>query len=133
MHLSEKILLGVVPGQLRADWSASVQWVGLAGMAQTSICWLMLYQDTADSRYLRAAVAANKYVRRSVLFDVSPDIAGGVKGSFPIDGAYCRYEYPSWAAKFLADSLLLESTIRIECKEVRSSPDLRAAGQSGKR
>ncbi|MEO7761169.1 MAG: prenyltransferase/squalene oxidase repeat-containing protein [Casimicrobiaceae bacterium] len=102
---------GFLPGQLRSDWSASAQWAGLSGMSQIAICWLMLYQDCADARYLQAAVAANRYVRRSVLFDVSGEIAGGVKGSFPIDGAYCEYEYPAWAAKFLIDSLFLETDI----------------------
>ena len=34
-----------------------------------------------------------------------------IKGSFPIDGDYAPYEYVSWAAKFLADSLMLEMDI----------------------
>jgi hypothetical protein len=100
---------GFLPGQLRSDWSAAVEWAGLTGIAQIAICWFLLYQDTGDSRYLKAAVTANRYVRRTVLFDVSTDTAGGVKGSFPINGGYCRYEYPNWAAKFLVDSLLLET------------------------
>ena len=99
---------GSLPGQLRSDWSAHVAWTGLAGMAQIAICWFMLYREGGDPRYLEAGMAANKYVRRSVHFDVSPETAGGVKGCFPVDGAYSRYEYPSWAAKFLVDSLLLE-------------------------
>jgi hypothetical protein len=34
-----------------------------------------------------------------------------VRGSFPLDGAYCRYQYPNWAAKFLIDALVLEREI----------------------
>ena len=114
---------GFLPGQLRSDWSASVEWAGLPGMAQISICWLMLYQDTGDSRYLWAGIAANRYVRRSVHFAVPAAIAGGVKGSFPIDGAYCRYEYPAWGAKFLIDSLLLETEICANLDESLCAPD----------
>lgn len=108
---------GFLPGQLRSDWSAGAKWAGLTGMAQISICWFKLYEDTADARYLKAGTAANQYVRRSVLLDVSREIAGGVKGSFPVDGDYCRYEYPAWAAKFLIDSLLLETEIHATWEE----------------
>jgi hypothetical protein len=44
-------------------------------------------------------------------------IKGAVKGSFPIDGGYRRYEYPNWAAKFLADSLLLEMDLTTSGQE----------------
>jgi hypothetical protein len=99
---------GSIPGQLRSDWSADVEWSGLTGIAQIAICWLLLYRATQDDRYWNAAVAANRYVRRTMLFDESPDLRGGIKGSFPVDGGYCRYEYPNWAPKFLIDSLLIE-------------------------
>jgi len=77
-------------------------------MAQIAYCWLTLYGETSDSRYRDAAIAANSYLRRTVLVDGPPDIRGGVKGSFPIDGEYGKYQYLSWAAKFLVDSLVLE-------------------------
>ena len=35
-----------------------------------------------------------------------------MKGSLPYYGAYCTYQYPNWAAKFLADSLMLEMDVR---------------------
>jgi aminoglycoside N3'-acetyltransferase len=99
---------GSIPGQLRSDWSADVEWSGLTGISQIAICWLLLHRVTQDVRYWNAAVAANRYVRRTMILDGSPDVCGGVKGSFPIDGGYCRYEYPNWAPKFLIDSLLIE-------------------------
>jgi SAM-dependent methyltransferase len=37
-----------------------------------------------------------------------PDVRGGIKGSFPIDGDYAPFEYVSWGAKFTADSLMRE-------------------------
>ncbi|MCA9736182.1 MAG: hypothetical protein KC645_01000, partial [Gemmatimonadetes bacterium] len=52
--------------------------------------------------------AANRYVRRTLRRDVSEDRLGGVKGSFPVDGSYGRFEYLAWAPKFLIDSLRLE-------------------------
>lgn len=102
---------GFIPGMMRSDWSAGADWGCLTGSAQIAHCWLMLYQYTDEKRYLDAALAANRFVRRTVGFDVPPEMAGAVKGSFPVDGAYCKYEYPNWASKFLIDSLLLESEI----------------------
>jgi len=42
-------------------------------------------------------------MRRSVRIDGRPEVRGAVKGAFPVNGDYGRYEYPNWAAKFLAD------------------------------
>jgi hypothetical protein len=39
---------------------------------------------------------------------------GGVKGSFPVDGNYGKFEYLSWASKFLIDSLMLEQVVRTD-------------------
>ena len=102
---------GFLPGQLLPDWSAGAKWACLTGTVQIAICWFMLFQITGDARFLDAGTRANRFVRRTVSFDVPPEMAGGVKGSFPLDGKYSRYEYPNWAAKFLVDSLLLESDI----------------------
>jgi hypothetical protein len=102
---------GFLPGKLRPDWSSDEKWAGLAGTAQIAICWLLLYRETGELAYLDAARAANRYVRRTMEMTGASDVVGGVKGSFPVDGAYCRYEYPNWAAKFLVDSLLLEAQL----------------------
>jgi len=103
---------GYLPGQLASDWSARSNWVCLTGTAQIAYCWLALYQETGDKRYRDAGFAANAFVRRTVAIDGPLDTRGAVRGSFPIDGAYCRYAYPNWAAKFLVDALVLEQAVR---------------------
>jgi len=35
------------------------------------------------------------------------EVRGGIAGSWPIWGAYSRFEFPNWAAKFFADALML--------------------------
>jgi uncharacterized protein YyaL (SSP411 family) len=104
---------GYLPGRLRQNWSAAVTWSCLTGSVQIAICWLLLYRETHDVRYRDAALAVNRYVRRTVAVDGSPGVRGGVKGSFPIFGSYGQDEYLSWACKFLVDSLLLEKAIGI--------------------
>lgn len=103
---------GRLPGRLRSDWTASVKWDCLTGTAQLAHCWLILYEETRDCGYAEAAFRANAFVRRTVSVDGPLEVRGAVKGSFPIYGAYGRYQYLNWAAKFLADSLMLEIDIR---------------------
>ena len=40
--------------------------------------------------------------------DGPPELRGGVKGSFPVDGDYGRYQLLNWAAKFAIDANILE-------------------------
>lgn len=103
---------GFLSGRLQADWTPAVSWACLTGTAQIAICWLLLYAETGRCEYLEAASLANRYVRRTVMVDDSPDIRGGVKGSFPIDGAYNAYQYLNWACKFMIDANVLERGVR---------------------
>jgi hypothetical protein len=102
---------GRLPGRLDQNWRATVPWVCLTGTAQIAICWLLLHRLTGEPRYLEAATAANRYVRRTVNVDGPPETRGAVKGSFPIHGDYGRYEYLNWACKFFVDANTLESEI----------------------
>jgi hypothetical protein len=106
---------GALPGRLSRDWQGSVNWTCLTGNVQIAHCWLMLFTDTGEARYRAAGIAANQFVRRTVTTGVAnPGIRGGVKGSFPVYGAYGRYQYLNWACKFLLDSLCLESELVAE-------------------
>lgn len=94
---------GFLPGQLRADWSPGADWACLTGSAQIAHCWLLLYRHTGDAHYREAARSVLAYVRRTMDVDGPPEVRGGVKGSYPVFGAYGRYEYLNWAAKFFID------------------------------
>lgn len=103
---------GSLPGRLRPDWQGAVSWVCLTGSVQIAYCWLLLYLCTGDGRYRDAAYAANRYVRHTIRIDGPPEIRGAIKGSFPISGRYCRYQYINWAAKFCIDANMLERVVR---------------------
>jgi hypothetical protein len=83
---------------------------GAAGLSDRNCadCLLLAAVIRADSRYALqgAAFKANEFVRRSVRVEGPPEMRGAVKGSLPVSGAYGRYQYLSWAGKFLADSLM---------------------------
>jgi len=102
---------GRLPGQWNARWQPTVDWVCLTGSVQIAHCLLMLHQTTGRADLRAAARRLNAYVRRTVQMDGPPERRGGVKGAFPVDGDYGRWQYLNWAAKFCIDALLLEADI----------------------
>lgn len=102
---------GRIPGQLDKNWQPAADWVCLTGSVQIAACWLLLYNITGNDGYLNAAQRANSFVRRTVSVTGNPDFVGGVRGSFPVDGSYGKYEYLNWAAKFCIDAQLMEISV----------------------
>ena len=103
---------GSLAGRLRPDWTAAAPWTCLTGLSQIAESWFYLFEVTRDPRYLEAGRRANAFVRRTVRFDGAPDARGGVKGSFPVDGAYGSYEFLNWAAKFTIDANSREQALK---------------------
>ncbi len=100
---------GYLPGRLTSDWRAGVPWVCLTGSSQIAFCWLKMSEYCGHTPYRDAALAANQYVRRTMVVDSSrPDVSGAVKGSFPVGNDYGRYQYLNWACKFTIDANQLE-------------------------
>jgi uncharacterized protein YyaL (SSP411 family) len=100
---------GNLAGIYDDEWKGIVNYRCLTGEAQISVCWLRFFQLSGDRRYLSAALKINDILKR--LQDTSSPnrgLNGGVKGSHPIWGAYSPFSYPNWAAKFLANALMLE-------------------------
>lgn len=95
---------GRLPGRLDSRWRAAADWACLTGSSQIAECWLLLYRVTGRADYCRAASLANAFVRRTISLDGPLEIRGGVKGSFPVDGDYGRWQYLNWACKFTIDA-----------------------------
>lgn len=99
---------GALPGRLDRRWHPVSRWSCLTGNAQMAIIWLRL-AHLAGAPGLRDA--ADKAIRFNLgvleTHCQNAGVRGGVKGSHPLDGGYMRYRYPNWAAKFLADALML--------------------------
>ena len=84
----------------------------LTGDAQLAIVWLKLYRLTGDARLVNAALKLIDQVKSTQrLGSRHPGIRGAVAGSYPLWGGYERFGYPNWAAKFLADAIMLQEQV----------------------
>lgn len=101
---------GGLSGRFARDWSAQVSWDCLTGDAQTALVWWQLGDTLGDADLkARARRICGFVMRTQNRTSTDPGLAGGIKGSFPIDGDYGRYEVLNWPTKFFADALLLTS------------------------
>lgn len=103
---------GALPGKLDAGWRGTVSWSCLTGNVQIAHALMILYDATGERRYRDAAYGLNAFVRRTMRVSDPVETRGAVKGSFPVDGSYGRFEYLNWATKFAIDSYTLERQIR---------------------
>jgi uncharacterized protein YyaL (SSP411 family) len=100
---------GSLPGAYDQDWRPTVSWSCLTGIAQMSIIWLNLYLSRGNKTYFESAKKANSYLKSVQNCTAKdPGVKGGIKGSYPINGAYSPYAFPNWATKFFLDALMLE-------------------------
>jgi hypothetical protein len=111
---------GFLAGRFSPGFKPAVSWSCLTGSAQISCCWLILYEITGVESYRGVALKVNRFLRRTLDTGGPPDTRGALKGSFPVFGDYCRYQYPNWGTKFLIDALMLE---------LASSDDFTGAGE----
>jgi rhamnogalacturonyl hydrolase YesR len=95
---------GKLPGRLTEHWLPASEWVCLTGTAQIAECLWLLFEFTGNDDYKRGAQRANSYVRRTIDIAGPPETHGGVKGSFPVDGWYGKWQYLNWACKFMIDA-----------------------------
>ncbi len=100
---------GWLAGTYADNWVPMAGYCCLTGVAQMSLNWTRLAQDGNAPELRLHAQSAIEYVKRTQrLNDADDAVRGGIAGSTPIWGAYSRFEYPNWAAKFFADALMMD-------------------------
>ncbi|MEO7104307.1 MAG: hypothetical protein ABI311_13000 [Gemmatimonadaceae bacterium] len=102
---------GFLAGRLDRSWTGVVNWACVTGSAQIAHSLLILNKEVQRPDYRDTALALLGYARRTVRLDGPTGVRGGVKGSFPVDGDYGKYEFLNWAAKFLIDAGQAELTL----------------------
>ena len=97
---------GTLPGRFANDWSGAAGWSCLTGQAQMVSVWARLRDLTGDTSWLRPTGPVIRFLKSTQNRTSSdPGLRGGIKGSFPLDGDYGRYEVLNWATKFFIDAL----------------------------
>ncbi|HZP85997.1 MAG TPA: hypothetical protein VFB54_04195, partial [Burkholderiales bacterium] len=100
---------GWIAGTLDEQWQSSVGYACVTGIAQMALCWLRLAQEGEADALREHARLAIAYVQRTQrLADKDPAVRGAIPGSVPIWGAYSRFEFPNWGAKFFADASMMQ-------------------------
>lgn len=100
---------GWLAGTYRDAWVADASYACLTGVAQMSLNWTRLAQAAGADELRVHARSALDYLKTVQRLDhPDPAVRGGIAGSAPIWGDYSRFEYPNWAAKFLADALMMD-------------------------
>lgn len=99
---------GYLAARLDRDFGAAAHYACLTGSVQIAHCLFLLYRLSGEARYLAAGRSLTAFVRRTVRVEGHDGRIGGVKGSFPVNGAYGQWQYLNWAAKFCIDANLLE-------------------------
>ncbi len=118
---------GSLAGAYDEKWQARGRYVCLTGVAQTAIIWKRWEQAglDEDGSFSAAFEKAVEYLksRHRITGTRGPE-DGAVAGSRPIWGAYSRFEFPNWAAKFFADALLMKIA------NLRIPPDSKSSQES---
>lgn len=102
---------GFWSGCVNPEWRPASKSACMTGSAQLGWVCGKLYQISGDTWFLQKMRVLNRYVSARQQRGGPRCVAGAISGSYPIWGSYQRLAYPNWAAKFFADSLMLEMDI----------------------
>ena len=100
---------GWLAGTYGEGWRAGARYCCLTGVAQMSLNWTRIAQETGLDRLRENARRALAFLKGNQrLADPDPAVRGAIAGSAPIWGRYSMFEFPNWAAKFFADALMVD-------------------------
>jgi hypothetical protein len=103
---------GWLAGAYGRNWTPQASYCCLTGVAQMAINWAVLAVSRGEVEFAHHARLALTYLKRHHRVTARDAvIRGGMAGSYPIWGAYERFSYPAWAAKFFADAVMLVGRI----------------------
>lgn len=99
---------GFLPGDVTENFETPYHYCCLTGNCQLSVAGFELYRVTGEKKYADAANNLINYVKTKQLLSEFSHSNGGVSGSWPLNGRYCAYDIPNWAAKFFMDAVILQ-------------------------
>ena len=98
---------GWLAGRYGESWVPRASYSCLTGIAQMAVNWATLAVRCGQQELFRNSRLAIDYLKqRQSVAEPNPALRGGIAGSYPIWGAYARFSYPAWAAKFFSDAIM---------------------------
>lgn len=114
---------GRMAGRFDRDWSPAVPWSCLTGQVQMANNWMRLHLITGDRAWLESVPAVIGFVKSTQNRSTPHEgLRGGIKGSWPLDGDYGRFELLNWATKYFADALLRSTQLQAGRAAARAHP-----------
>jgi hypothetical protein len=102
---------GWLAGTYDAEWAPRARYCCLTGVAQMGINWIRCARVAGAVELHDKAGKALSFLKRAQRLEDRDEVArGSLAGSAPMWGAYARFEFPNWAAKFFADALMMDLT-----------------------
>ena len=84
-----------------------VDWACLTGSSQIAGVFLRMHKDTGIREYLETGRRLLGFVcYTQEQHGDSLGVIGGIRGSYPFDGAYGQWCILNWATKFFVDSTM---------------------------
>jgi Pectic acid lyase len=100
-----------LPCSFDRNWHSPDEHSCLTGDAQIGIIWMRLEQITGSAIWRPAAEAiVNQVASTQLIREGSPELRGGIAGSYPIDQGYCDKRLLNWASKFFADAVMMRGS-----------------------
>jgi predicted SAM-dependent methyltransferase len=95
-------------GTFDSAWQSKDNWSCITGTAQLEFFLRRMLRYEDDPLFLKASDMLIEDLKKVHLLDgfESPNMFGGLPGSYPVGVGYCAYSIPNWGVKFFADSLL---------------------------
>ncbi|BCA54109.1 hypothetical protein W02_12490 [Nitrospira sp. KM1] len=103
---------GSFPGRFDEAWNGTVEWSCLTGNAQLAGILLKIFSVTGNPFYQTSAQRILSFLKTTQhCSSANPGLRGGIKGAYPFDGEYGKFEVLNWATKFYVDALLLDDKL----------------------
>ncbi len=97
---------GKLAGRYDANWQGDYRFTCVTGNAQLSILLCRFYEVSQDYSYHRFAIGFFEDIEAAPWTLPTKGLQGAIPGSQPLWGAYQRFAFPNWAAKFYLDAYL---------------------------
>ncbi|MEO7176838.1 MAG: hypothetical protein ABIV51_13025 [Saprospiraceae bacterium] len=96
--------LGFLPATIDHHWASKDSYCCVVGNCQLSLLMNEMYRISNENHFLDAAVQLFVDVAQTAKRRMFVGKNAGVPGSTPIYGAYFRFAFPNWAAKYYIDA-----------------------------